>query len=184
MGAASIPMYGSTSRRRRLFLTPLLATAVCGCAVNEHGLVNVKRWDTPTATITTLSAIGAHLSTHSEDFGLTIGWVERTYAAPKPSGEGAARDFTATLDDVELEWHRAKPMTVADAPKSDPRAHPILVAIRRGGLALDANPQRVGVMLGLQQRAALIIPADGSTIVLLRLNLHKPEETTLMIGKD
>jgi hypothetical protein len=156
---------------------------LAGCAVDTHGLVSVQHHETPTATILTLQALGLHLSTYAVDRGLTLGWVERTYALPKPGRAGDAGGFASSVGGADLARHRARPATGGGLPTPDD-TDPVLVAVRRAGLGLDANPQRIGLMLGFQERTALTLPAAGSTLVVVRFDLRRPETTTLIIAGE
>jgi hypothetical protein len=158
----------------------IAALAIAGCAVNDHGFVRVERRETPTASIMTLSAVGAHLSTYAADRGLSLGWVERTYAMAKPDPEGS---FAVDLGAIDVEWHRVRP-AADDSQPTPAERDPILVAIRRVGLSLDANAQHFGLMLGFQERAAIRLPTEGNTVLFVRVNLHDLDTATFLIGGD
>ena len=88
-----------------------------------------------------------------------------------------------TLRDLQDYLSLSDPLALPDNESSNAIAaeEPFLVASQRGGIALDMNEQRVGMMLGWQQRAAILLSRDSEVIVFVRMNLDSPERAEIYV---
>lgn len=145
----------------------LLLSAVLplgGCALNDHGLVRVRRFENDSAVILRVTAIGVHLITAWSDGGLTLGYSDRTYVFPR--ADASVRIPLPIPDDPE-QWEQVGRVSLVDTDLP-PVDAPILRMARTGGLSVDTNARRIGVSLGYGHRSALWLPTDGSRVVLIR----------------
>jgi hypothetical protein len=158
----------------------LLATLHWGCAVNDWGLVRVRHAENVTARMVRLETWGAHLVTGANDAGVTLGHSSRTYVF---AIDGAAA--TISIGTITGE-NRAARMHAADCnpcPALTSLGSPILRITRSTGLALDANAGRVGIALGLRQRAALQLPSNEIVVVSVRYDSSDDAAPEVSIGK-
>ncbi len=148
----------------------LVAVLNGGCAVNDIGLVRVRRFENESASVVSLESWGAHLLTAAGDAGLTLfrrGEVQLSVPLAAITGDGAADLHPAVCD---------------PCPGLAGLGTPVFRAGTIAGASLDTNRDRIGVSLGLRQRAVLELPAEGSTVVFLR---YRPGiQPRVIIGKE
>jgi len=179
-GSAVAPRLG-IGRAPRFLAGAVAVASLTGCSIDEHGLVRVRHYETPTATMLTLDGFGGHLSTFDVDRGFTLGWAETTYVFPKgtPIPEsGLSEHLKESLLNSSTRVMPVEDHRVAPRP-TDP---PFVVVSRRAGFAIDANARRAGLFLGWQERAAILVGQEAEVVVFVRLDPAKPEETEIFIN--
>lgn len=134
--------------------------APSSCALNEHGVVRVERFENESAVLLRLTALGAHLVTDFDDVGLTLGYAQRTYVFAR--GDADPEVSLAMLLDPDRWADGGKLAPGSDGSASGP---PVLRASSVRGMTLDLNTARVGFGIGAAERAALVIPDDGTVVV-------------------
>lgn len=152
------------------------------CSVNDKGLVRVERFETPTATLLTLESYGGHFSTFDADRGLTLGWTRQIYAFPRQTLTAMDDRPVPDLQNFLSRSHRVAPLEdeSGDTSSAD---DPFLVASQRRGFVLDINEHRTGIMLGWQERAAILINRNSEAIVFVRLDLNAPDNADIYIWR-
>ena len=147
-----------------------------GCAVNDLGLVRVRRFQNESAYVVSLESWGAHLLTAAGDAGLTIGWTRRVYVFPR-----AESDVAVPLD-VLTDEDKLKPTPCESCPPIWTLGDPVFHAGTTVGATIDTNRRRMGSSLGYSQRAAIELPADGTTVMVLR---YRPGSVPqVIIGRE
>ena len=153
---------------RALLSLSAMATACGGCAVNQHGLVQVQTANVPGGESIRLRSLGLHLVTWKADAGLTMGWSDRTYvfrSEPPLPGSSASRGESAERSNL-------------DGNDAD---DPVVILDRRVGVAVDINARRVGLTLGVRRSASLRLPANFEGTTLLLYDSRHPEEMQIRI---
>jgi hypothetical protein len=154
---------------------------LAGCAINGHGLVTTRLYESGTAYMLDLEAWGGHLITNLPDAGLTLGHSKRLYIYPKPnpmtehlSGGGAM-----PLDVADARLHETQdPHTQRNMSASE---NPVALVTETDGLALQMNQVRTGILLGKMSSKAVLLPQDFNGIILFKYDSENINNTRIYV---
>jgi len=179
---------GGTHRREvatavcRLLVTLATVALASGCSVNDLGLVRVRHLESDSARVVRLDAWGLQILTRAEDAGLTLGPSERMYVFPKATDSAARLPLSVLVERAGA--GRLHPATCDPCPGLRALGSSLAWTTRTTGIRVDANGRRIGVMLGLQTRAALRLPLDAPTVLLLKSHPNDPEAGEVYIARE
>jgi hypothetical protein len=172
-------------RRQRLTATASLliccAGLLHGCAVNDIGLVRARHYENDSTLMIDLQAWGAHLLTIPGDAGLTLGYSRRKYLFRRDGGAATVRFSTVVEHPSAGVMHAA---ACDPCPSLGSLGEPFFSAKQVTGLTLDTNANRVGLNLGVRQTAILVLPADGSEVVLIKYSNHDDAALRAIVSKE
>ncbi|MBK8814538.1 MAG: hypothetical protein IPN42_03065 [Methylococcaceae bacterium] len=130
------------------------------CAINEFGLVSVKKYENETLRLIKKEAWGAYVSTDETDRGLTIGHTERMMVLPKKL---SSRKIM--LNDLFLNPSQGRFLEIqSDEIKEDGNQTAIVFFTNQQGLAFNASKQSSGLIFGLKSIQTLSLPEDFAGI--------------------
>jgi hypothetical protein len=151
--------------------------AIAGCALNDYGLVRVRRFENESARVVQVQSWGLQVLTVSGDRGATFGYTNRTYVFRRADGPvGVPLDV--------LRGARSPMRPCESCPRLGDLGTPIFRAGAGVGITLELNREMVGVGVGLRRRAALRLPVDDPTVILLRYESTADTPPYVVIGKE
>lgn len=148
---------------------PLLLALCGGCAFNDHGLVSTRHFQNQTVYAIELQTFGVHVLTVPGDSGLSIGSSKRLYFF--------RRDEKSAPTDQPLDLSPPEPL--APVPEQERKSlssmgSPLAVMHETAGISIDAGSLGLGLQVGWDQRAALLLPMDSNCVLYLVVNNCDP----------
>lgn len=138
----------------------LVALVSAGCSIDGAGIGVSRRYYANadgSGTAVEIGAAGVSIRTAPIDRGMTLGWARRTYLLPgnlPPGTDPPSSDDGAVLRPVDpFDW---RPRDV------------LAVNGRTGGLSVDVSRSRLGLSLGIRQRAVLRMDGRASRWVYIQ----------------
>ena len=151
---------------------------VSGCAVNDHGIVDVIHYESESAQIVSLKSCGVLVITNELDRGITLGCTRKAYIYPKFGAE-SGQISDQMLIEVLQTIARVKP----SAGQIDLRAlgAPLGFLSSGSGLLIDLNAQRSGITIGHRKRWVIRLPNDFSGVIYASSNISNVAESKMFI---
>lgn len=140
---------------RKLCLSLCIVT-LNGCALDDIGLVKVRRFENETMFMIRKEAWGAYLSTEAVDGGFMIGHMTRIFLYPKN------KDFKEIELSNLFSYFEQDQFIETQRDKSDMTndGDPVAWVTNNQGLMLNANTSHVGLAVGQESRDEIKLPND------------------------
>jgi len=143
-----------------------------GCAWNEYGAVQVRRFENDTSYMVQLKSFGLQVVTNSLDRGVHLGWSDRRYIYPKQPLPNEVQlsgpDFVAVRATRQIPDHSPDPLAMQS---------------RSAGVSLNLNAFRTGLTAGVSSCDAIYIPRDADLLMLVDLK-GNASQTRLYFQND
>jgi hypothetical protein len=160
----------------------LIGWCAAGCSVDDWGQgVKVDRYDTATARVIKLDAVGIHISTLSVDSGMTIGRYSQAYVFPK--GDVSAHE---PLEQAIEGSQASSKLATAPSERLAQQGKAYAIMGNFAGLQLQTNPYKIGLTVGVSSRQAIRLPSDFDGIFFLDYTRlpRQPDQIHVYIRED
>ena len=151
---------------------------VSGCAVNDHGFVDVVHYESASAQIVSLETCGVLVITNELDRGITLGCTRKAYIYPKVGVESGQISDQMLIESLQ---------TIASVKPSAGQIDlgalgaPLGFLSSGFGLLIDLNTQRSGMTIGHRKRWVIRLPNDFSGVIFASSKLSNVAESKIFI---
>lgn len=159
-----------------------LALVTGGCAVDDRGMVRVRRFQNATCRAVELDAWGVHVVTRGYDAGVSIGHSRKVYYFARtdtaaPPGPPTTRATQPVAGAVEV------------APLPETSEHfslgqlgdPLVISSRQAGAGVAAHARQVGAHVGISVADGVIVPLTFDGLIVILGDPARPENSHVYI---